>query len=482
MGLLDFLKNPIGRGWSSLPAVPEQPILHTKLLGTIEDNRGVLTARTLVHGPGASEPTDWQRGDGNSAVFSCLMALAMAYIEPPMRVFKAMRDGQPKVVPASPIQTLLDNPNPAFSLTEILFWIAWAKHADGNAYLRKIRSGGETTGNVVELWPISPLLCSPVTYRDRPTDFISAYRYYYAPGKYEDIPTENIIHVRLGIDDRDHRKGIAPIKRLARHIVSDDEAAKFAQALLQNFAIPGLVVLPAKDTVITAEQAQDLKQRISATFGSDNRGNVGVMSAGADVKQFGFSPSDLNLKELHQIPETRICAVMRVPPAVVGVSVGLEQTSNYASMREVREMFTEGTLLPEWRLDGAKLSRGLVPDFTNDKTLSLAYDTSEVRALQQDQDALYARLTAAVQAGWVQPDEARAEVGLPPLPAAPNPGEQTALTIVKAIAERKALGLGGLPALYEALVQLAEPGLEQDLAGYFDDQKRRLQRRLIGGG
>ncbi len=471
-------------------------IEHSKLLGTIEDNRGVLTVNTLVHGPGATD-NGWRAGDNNSAVFACLMALSMSFIEPPLRVYRRSRDSSdPTPLPNHAIQKLIDDPNPHLDLTEILWWLEWAKHCDGNAYLRKIRSGNERTGNVVELWPLSPTLCEPVTYRGS-DDFISAYRYQYAPAKYEDIPVENIVHFRLGIDDRDMRRGLAPLKRLVRLISSDDEASRFANALLTNFGVPGLVVIPSKDNGwIDKEKAEEIKQRASTSFGTDNRGNVAVLSGGADIKQFGFSPHDLNLKELHQIPETRVCAVMRVPPAVAGVSVGLEQTSNYASFREVREMFVEGTLLPEWRMDAAKLTHSLVPDFTNDQTISIQFDTSEVRALQQDMDALYTRLDLAVQHGWLTADEARAEIGKPPLPAPVVPpalseqpmqdqqaaDQQTAAKLVELIAERKARGLDGLPAMFEALISLAEPGLERDLAGYLDSQKRRVQRRLIGGG
>jgi HK97 family phage portal protein len=476
MGLLDFLLNPVGRGWDRLPA-PEQKAL------AIDDIRAAFTTQTmLTHGPGASD-TGWRQGDGNSAVFACLMALSMAFIEPHLRVYKRKPDDTLDALLDHPIQALFDHPNPHLDMTELLWWLEWAKHCDGNAYLRKLRAGNDRTGNVVQLVPLSPSLCAPVTYRGS-GDFISAYRYYYGPGKYEDIPVENIVHFRLGVDDQDMRLGLSPLKRLVRLISSDDEASKFANALLQNFAIPGLVILPAKGTEVTAEKALDLKQRISATFGSDNRGNVGVMSAGADVKQFGFSPHDLNLKELHQIPETRICAVMRVPPAVAGVSVGLEQTSNYASFREVREMFTEGTLLPEWRMDAAKLSASLVPDFTNDPAIRIAFDLGDVRALQQDVDAQYTRLTAAVQAGWVMPDEARAEVGLPPMPEQPvlPAQDQPALSVVKALAEYKRRGdVDGLPELYAAMIELARPSFESDLVDFMSAQRQRVIGKLVSG-
>jgi HK97 family phage portal protein len=390
MGLFDKLFGP---GWGGLPsAAPAQKLY------AIDDFRAALTVNTLVHGPGASDLGEWRRGDNNSVVFACLMAISTAFVEAPLRVWRRGPSGQKDPLPDSPLQALIDMPNPFMDIKELLFWVAWSKHSDGNAYIRKVRSGNERTGNLVELWPISPLLCEPWT-DPKSRDFITAYKYNYAPGKYEYIPIENMVHLKLGIDDRDHRRGLSSLKRLVRQISSDEEAAKFADALLHNFAVPGLVVLTDKDADIDKSQADQIKQQASSSFGNENRGNVAVLSGGSDVKQFGFSPKDLDLKVLHQIPETRICAVMRCPPAVAGVSVGLEQTSNYASFREVREMFVEGTILPEWTMDGWKLTHALRADFTSDKNVVLAFDTTDVRALQEDVNQLVARLNIGVQGG-----------------------------------------------------------------------------------
>ena len=50
-------------------------------------------------------------------------------------------------------------------------------------------------------------------------------------------------------------------------------------------------------------------------------------------------------------PTTRFDArPMRVPPAVAGLGVGLDQTANFASLKAVYEAFTERVLVPTWRM------------------------------------------------------------------------------------------------------------------------------------
>lgn len=466
----------LDRAWRVLSGQYLRPDTERKL-HYLPDSGAALTLGTLVHGPGASELQGGaygRGGDGNSAVFACLMALSMGHIEPPLRVWNRNADSSPVWLSDSPFQALLDDPNPHHDDLEVWFWTQWARHLDGNAYLRKVRSGNDRTGNVVELWPVSPTLMQPVTEKGS-TNFIDYYKYAYAPGKFEKVPPENVVHFRIGIDDRDHRLGLSPLKRLVREVCSDDEATKFADALLRNFGIPGLVVVPPANANFTEEQATALKQRVAAEFGTDNRGNVGVLSPGADMKQFGFSPEQLNLHALHDVPETRICAAMGVHPAVAMLGVGLTQTANYASLNAVYEAFTERKLVPSWRMDAAKLNKQLKPDFTDDRNVYVEHDLTEVRSLQEDRNQLFGRLDEAVKTGWITADEARAEIGLPPLgQTAPASNAKERIVQFKA---------GELTAdMLQAVVELAEPRFQAELESYFDDQRKRVKRALVSGG
>lgn len=442
----------------------------------------------LVHGPGAADAYDHQR-DGNSAVFACLMALCAAAIEPPVKVWRRTEPGQRDHLEAHPLQTLLDDPHPGLTPAELWWWTYWARHIDGNAYLRKVRAGDRPGGNVVMLHPLNP---AAVEVRSTsPTEFISAYRWHYASGKYEDLDPTDVIHFRLGIDERDVRMGLSPLKRLIREVCTDDEATKFSEALLKNFAVPGLVVKVPQDAAqMTREQAEDLGDRVAARFGGQGRGRVGVLAGGADIAPVGFSPEQMRLDALHGFPESRIAACIGVPPAIAGLQIGLEQTANYASMRQLRENFTEIKLVPLWRLDDATLNKHLLPDFDSSGDVFIERDLTDVRALQEDENEKYARLTAAVAGGWILPDEARADTGYPPLadvmpeqptplplPANPDDIPEAAMRLV---AQIKARGdFSTYPELMDAMIDLASPGLAADLANYFDGQRRRIIGRVV---
>ena len=375
---------------------------------------------TLVHGPGASDRYE-SGGDANSAVFACLMTLATAYTEPPPRLLRKNSDGKDEPIANSPLISLLNKPTPnaELSLDELLFWTAWAKHTDGNAYWLKVRSGNALTGNVVELWPVSPVLMRPVTLTDqrgRAQDWISFYEMQVAANEWERVPLANVIHFRLGIDPQDMRRGLSPLKRLLRLIASDEEADKFTNTLLKNYAIPGLVVIPGQGEDVDKPTADRISTAMNEKFSGDGRGKTAVISRHSDVKQFGFSPKDLDMGTLHRIPEERIAAVIGVPAILAGLGAGLER-GTYSNARQLRELFTEQKLVPEWRANAARLNVSLKPDFSSDPAVKLEFDISDVRALQEDEDKKYARLNLGLTGSrqWITVNEARADIGLPPV-------------------------------------------------------------------
>jgi hypothetical protein len=122
----------------------------------------------------------------------------------------------------------------------------------------------------------------------------------------------------------------------------------------------------------------------------------------------------------------------------------------------------------------------------------VAFDLSEVRALQEDVNEQYKRLDLAVAGGWVKPNEARQEVGFEPLPefdqpeppalpaAAEDDEDMPVMRIVKAL-ESKQFTPEALPALFGALADLAEPQLSRELSDFLDGQRRRVKSRLLSG-
>jgi HK97 family phage portal protein len=498
VGIFDWLGplNASGkaRGWDALPAATERKasaLTDPSIPGPLVVD-GVPSFWTPTSAISLVTPA---AADGNSAVFACLQAIAVAVAEPPIRVYR-IAPGERIEQERTPLGDLLDRPNPHMTTDVLLSYTAVSLHVEGNAYWRKLRAGTPETGNVVELWPISPSRMEPVT-RNGSGDFISFYRYTSASGRVEDIPVENVVHFRYGIDDDDHRVGLAPLKRLIREISSDQQATRYADRLLANLAINGLALSFDKEAApIDQATADQLKARIQAAYGGDNVGSAAVLSPGAKLDALGFSPEQMDLKVLHRVPEERISAVLGVPAIVAGLGAGLDR-STYSNFSEAREAFTETKLLPLWRGLAGTLQLQLVRDFTSDRAIVVDFDTDEVRALSTDLTAQAIRLQGLVASGILTTDEARAELGYEPLPSgelrvASSEAEVPAqLRAVPVSASRlrgentnrpiRIKAAEDLPGRYADLADASLPTWEDELIAFLDGQQRRVTRRLRAG-
>lgn len=505
------MANPLRATWDFLrgedlkvkePAPPAEPPGERKLFSFTTDSYDAVAQWV---GPVVSVAFAGSVGaQWNSAVYACLTLISTSFQEAPLRVFRLRADGSEEFENQHPLMELLDDPHPSLSQPEIMWWLEYAKNVHGNAYLRKIRSGSRS---VRQLWPLSPLRVVPHTTEEdrRRGVFLSHYRVDLGNDRYEDVPPEDMLHFRMGVDDRDHRLGLSPLRHLMREVSSDEEATSFQDSLLKNFAVPGLAVQLPPGPVLTQEQATEIRNRLRDEYGGAGRGNIAVVANGATLQQIGYNPQQLDLKAAHEFPESRIAAVFGTPAMVVGLGIGL-QRSTFSNYKEAREALFEQTIVPLWRADAATFRKQLlVPDFGGTPELRLKYDLNDVRALQEDQTDIYTRLSLAVEKEWLTKDEARAEVGFDPLPDGlgeaqdpmlllPPPAEDTGDEEGGAPAEerqrrlrrltmrRKAMALGAFPGILDAMHDLAAPALERDLSAYLSGQGERVRRRLKSRG
>ena len=467
--------------------------------GRYPDAFGGAYWNPLTPAPGSGATSGW-----NSAVFACLAVKAKAFQEAPLRVFRFLGDGTEEWLDDYPLMELLADPHPSLSQPEVNFWISTCLDTAGEAFLRKIRN---RAGEVVQLWPLSPMAVTPETTEpDKQAGvFISHYVVDDGTDARLELPVEDVIHFRNGVDDADHRRGLSPLRRLLREVASDEEATRFLEDLLNNFAVASLAVTVPPGPMLTEEQATAIRDRLREDYNGTarNRGHVAVVANGATLQQVGFSPQQLDLKTAHYIPETRICAVLGVPPTLINLASGLEH-SIYNNVRQGQEHFYEQTIVPLWRSVAATYTKQLLRvDYTADRSVRMRYDLNDVRALQEDEDAKWARLSVAVEKAWITKDEARAEVGLEPLPNGLGeaqdplemarqmaeatganrppgnqpPGQQNGQQQEQRslpVPEHKQAGLAYVPELAQLLETMARPLLEQDLQSYFDGQRERV--------
>lgn len=343
-------------------------------------------------------------GRGSSIVQACVLWMCRTFPEAPPRVQRRTADGVLETLPDHPLFKLLTRPNPYYS-GSLLWWGTIADWMFGNAYWFKVRSAA---GIPVEYWWIPAQLIEPRWPEDG-SEFISHYEYRPGGGEPIRLARSDVAHYRYGLDPLNPRKGLSPLGSLLRELFTDEEAAGYVASMLKNMGVPGVVIAPMGDNSLTETDATAVKQAYMSKFSGDRRGEPLVLSNGAQVTAFGFSPEQMTVRELRRIPEERVTAILGTAAVVVGLGAGLDR-STYANMREARESTVESSLVPAWRMFAEEMETQLLPDFANPR-LSVDFDLSKVRVLQDDQDNLHARARNDLAAGLVTLNEARRMIG-----------------------------------------------------------------------
>lgn len=308
---------------------------------------------------------------------------------------------------------LLAAPNPFMTGMVMLLGMLISWFTDGNVYLLKARDGA---GRVRQLWYVPHWMIEPKWSETDAAAFIDYYRY--TPGGAQELelkPTE-VVHLRHGVDPRNVRKGFSYMKMLLREIFNDDEAANFVAALLLNGGVPGVIISPKGDTVVSDADLKATKDYIGVSFGRSNKGKAMALGAPTEVQEFGYDPQKMNLDVVRNVSEERVCAALGLPAAVVGFGSGMEQTKVGATLTELHRIAWIDCLIPNQDLMAEELTRNLRQDFALKDNQRLGHDRRRVRALTDDLNKESERMDRGVRGGWIMVSEARRSQGLEVLP------------------------------------------------------------------
>lgn len=353
----------------------------------------------------------------NSVVRMGLKWIEDTYPEARQVVRRPGQNGKLEIVATPhPLLALLAKPNPLYSARLLNAGLLISLKTDGNAYLLKVRSGA---GKVVGIVYLPHMLVEPVA--GGPDGWIDHYRYQVG-GQTTDFPVSEIVHIRDGCDPDNIRKGLARLGAALREVCTVNERSTFEATLLKNRGVPAAIInlkeapnagTGAGDAFrkggFAVDQAKAIKKRWQEEFTGDNRFNVLVSSLPIDVHDIAFSPNDMALDKLSRLPISILCGSLNLDPMVLGLP---SDEKKFANFREARAAAYEECLMPTQRLIDEELTAQLMPEIVGAQPSDvLGRDYSEVRALQEDQDALHRRWRDDYRAGGIKRKVFLARIG-----------------------------------------------------------------------
>ncbi|WP_116051688.1 phage portal protein [Amycolatopsis palatopharyngis] len=343
----------------------------------------------------------------NELVYSCIMEKATSFPEAPLRVYGGDGIGEPRE--NHPLRVLISNPNAALSEFELMELTSIHLDLAGNAFWEIVLN---RAGVPVELWPLRPDRVRIKPQRN------GQHEYSYVLDYSREVPLgTDVVHFKLP-NPLDPYLGQPALRPALRAVALDNEATDFVKALLQNRAVPGVVI----ETEQKIDQA--LTERLEAKwfqkFGGNRRGAPAFLQKGMKPHVLGLNLKDLEFPDLRTISETRICMALGVPPILVGAKAGLDR-STFANYGEARSAFWEETLMPLQQRMQQTIAKKLMPYFETGprpRRKVVRFDNSLVRALRESEGKRWELATQALRAGGITINQFARQVGLPTNPDA----------------------------------------------------------------
>jgi phage portal protein BeeE len=293
----------------------------------------------------------------------------------------------------------------------------------GNVYFYKSR---DITGAVKKLWYLPHFLVTPRWPGDRrnpqvplekDTDpFLSHYEYR-VPGREPVLyPAADILHLRRYVDLSNPRLGLGAFECLYEELYGDKKMALFTAAIMANMGIQVPVFSPKeKGVTVSPEHAAAMKEGWIGKTTGENAGEPVIWTEPMDMEMFGLSPTDLDLSNLRMIPESRVAAVTGIPAPTLQFMVGLQNGTSYASSEQARQQGYEEVIEPIQKVWAEHFTWQLLPDFKGSESSQFVFDTTDVRVLQEDKDALYRRESEALRAGGITLNQFLQNIGSKPI-------------------------------------------------------------------
>ena len=310
-----------------------------------------------------------EQGLKASAIFyACVNRRAQSVAQVPWKAYRKQRDGTMTEAPDSPLQRLIDKPNPDFAWSEMMEFMSQHIDLAGNSYWSIIRAGN--AAQPVEVWPLLPQGVKIKAGQQRLIDF---YRYQRA-GVTRDIQSQDMVHIKT-VNANDFLFGMPTIQAAGRAVDVDREASMWQLNSMHNRGISDYAIIIDPDT--TAEQIDRLKElHKEKQAGAQNARQPFLTTR--DIKILNQTAVELDFVNSRNKVWAEICSAMGVPQPMVG----LLEDATLANIETARRIFWIDTIIPLLRMIRGQLNAQLAGQFGPEWCIE--YDISDVEALRED--------------------------------------------------------------------------------------------------
>lgn len=418
--------------------------------------------------------------------YTAILYRASAMAEPRLYLAQETEEGEGEVFDHE-ILSLLEDPSPDYDmgelqqLTEMYRLITgaclWVKQTD-------------LAGRVQRWVPYSGDEFTTEAFGDR---IYGKFRIQTKNGPKTYLP-EEVVHFRE-LNPGSWRTNLSKLDVALAQLDLGHQINRTVHNFMQKAMFPGGIISPDAEWNPDDDTWDEWRNAIEAWHqGPANAGSPLVVQGGTTLSSVNTGIKDMLPTDILDRVEATIGSVFGIPPVVLGWKVGLEN-SPWSQMSEARAMTYEDTIEPRWRDVEKKMRRQLLTEEErNAKKLIIRFDTSNVRALMED-DELRSRVAMTMRREWTR-NERRIYTGRDPLDEDDPRGDEieggsggasligddlmgelgnVSTSLSRLASAGKSLDTKTLEwVMFDVATKAAESTWERQVATFLDDAKREL--------
>jgi HK97 family phage portal protein len=288
--------------------------------------------------------------------------------------------------PDSPLQKLIDAPNPDQSWYDLIYQAAQQLDLSGNAFLSEIKGG--IGGLPFELWLLPSKAMSIKPGRER---LIESFCFSSDTGK-RTILQADMVHLKRPNPDSPYF-GMPILKAAALATDIDRESGSWQKASLQNRSVLDLHIEVDPNT--TPEQREEVRAKILERQASPANARKPIISSGK-ITQLGQNAVEMDFNQSRMKVWAEIASCFGVPLAMLGFT----ENVNLSNAGAMKRLFWEDTIIPELELLKRQLTQQLAYEFGQEWRLEP--DLSNISALKEDRTIKLANAEALLRLGYTR--------------------------------------------------------------------------------
>jgi HK97 family phage portal protein len=270
-----------------------------------------------------------------------------------------------KIIESGPVYDLLFNSPTSwhnfvlqtighFSLTRDVFWAFF--DSNGNP------TPGGALSQVSEIVVISGSQMHPLTSNGQPSSDLVGWEFRGRFGERERFAASEVYQWK-GFNPYDKFHGISTLAAAANEINYGFAASLYNASALANGAEPGIILTmpgnPGDEEIRLFHEQFDNRHR-----GACNAKKTALITGGADVKTVAQTLADLEVAQITEYSDKKICSAFGVPPGVAGLITEAQYAHGPANRQ-----FIFNTIIPLASTFAEAITHGIISRFTASKSL-----------------------------------------------------------------------------------------------------------------